>query len=428
MARAAGNGAPPRSPYGEGAKRFMLSTFGLISAGKGLETAIAALPAIVERHPEVLYVIAGRTHPDIAHREGERYRLSLEQAVLDLGLEDHVEFDDRFLSIDAIADLLATTDVFVTPYRDREQISSGALTFGIAAGCARRLDTVLVRAGHARHGRGHDRAVRRSRRARRCRVPLHRAAGPCSPRPAQRRAGSGRELAWPSVAEATAAVLREAVELAPRRRRSVVRHRSAPREPPDRPPAHAGRRRRHRAARERRDPEPRERLLRRRRRATRRRGARAGPPWRRAGLDVDRLPLDRLPPGCDRRRGRHAELHGLRPPLARRAPPRRPRRPLGLGARRDPLDGLGPRRRRPDRTAPRLDRPPRPGGRVAAHGRVRRPRPRPPRSGPPQSGGPRATGARHDEPCCRLRGQRARRVGSGSRTRSPTTTRDSLTR
>ena len=59
---------------------------------------IAALPAIVERHPEVLYVVAGRTHPDVARREGERYRLTLEQTVVDLGLEDHVEFDDRFLS------------------------------------------------------------------------------------------------------------------------------------------------------------------------------------------------------------------------------------------------------------------------------------------------------------------------------------------
>ena len=77
----------------------------------------------------------GRTHPDVAHREGERYRLTLEQAVLDLGLEDHVEFDDRFLAIDEIADLLAATDVFVTPYRGREQIASGALTFAIAAGC-----------------------------------------------------------------------------------------------------------------------------------------------------------------------------------------------------------------------------------------------------------------------------------------------------
>src|SRR4029078_5723621 len=85
--------------------------------------------------PHARYVCAGRPHRDVARREGERYRLSLEQAVLDLGLEDHVEFDDRFLELDEIADLLAATDVFVTPYRGREQIASGALTFGIAAGC-----------------------------------------------------------------------------------------------------------------------------------------------------------------------------------------------------------------------------------------------------------------------------------------------------
>ena len=135
LQRALGETESPSGTSRAADDRFVLSTFGLISAGKGLETVIEALPAIVARHPEVLYVIAGRTHPDIAHREGERYRLTLEQAVLDLGLEDHVEFDDRFLSIDEIADLLAATDVFVTPYREREQISSGALTFGLAAGC-----------------------------------------------------------------------------------------------------------------------------------------------------------------------------------------------------------------------------------------------------------------------------------------------------
>ncbi|HLW18584.1 MAG TPA: glycosyltransferase, partial [Actinomycetota bacterium] len=130
-ARAATNAAAPRTP-----ERVTLSTFGLISPGKGLETAIEALPAIVARHPETVYVIAGRTHPDVAHREGERYRLMLERRVLELELGEHVEFDDRFLSIDDLSDLLAETDVFVTPYRNREQIASGALTFAIAAGCA----------------------------------------------------------------------------------------------------------------------------------------------------------------------------------------------------------------------------------------------------------------------------------------------------
>jgi glycosyltransferase involved in cell wall biosynthesis len=97
---------------------------------------IAAMPTIVERHPEAMYVVAGRTHPDVARRQGERYRLTLERAVVDLDLLDHVEFDDRYLPVDDIADLLAETDLFVTPYRELEQISSGALSFGIAAGCA----------------------------------------------------------------------------------------------------------------------------------------------------------------------------------------------------------------------------------------------------------------------------------------------------
>ena len=86
--------------------------------------------------PRVLYTIAGRTHPQVARREGEKYRLQLERQVIDLGLEGHVAFDDRFLSIDELADLLAATDVFVTPYRNREQIASGALTFALAAGAA----------------------------------------------------------------------------------------------------------------------------------------------------------------------------------------------------------------------------------------------------------------------------------------------------
>src|SRR5689334_2183957 len=115
---------------------FRLSTFGLISPGKGLEAVIEALPAVIERHPGVSYTVAGRTHPDIARREGERYRLMLERRVLELGLGEHVEFDDRFLSIDELADLLASTDVFLTPYGSREQIASGALTFALAAGCA----------------------------------------------------------------------------------------------------------------------------------------------------------------------------------------------------------------------------------------------------------------------------------------------------
>jgi glycosyltransferase involved in cell wall biosynthesis len=137
---AAGSGpryvAPMAGGYDRLRHRFLLSTFGLLSAGKGIETMLEAMPAIIERHPEALYLIAGRTHPQVLRHEGEAYRAQLERKVVALGLEDHVDFDDRFLSIEELADLLAVTDVFVTPYRNKEQIASGALTFAIAAGCA----------------------------------------------------------------------------------------------------------------------------------------------------------------------------------------------------------------------------------------------------------------------------------------------------
>jgi len=207
--------APPRGrPDVPG--RFVFSTFGLISSGKGLETAIEALAAVVDRHPEALYVIAGRTHPAVAQREGERYRLELERRALDLGLADHVEFDDRFLSVEELSDLLAATDVFVTPYRDVEQIASGALTFAIAAGCA----VVSTPYWYAEDmlSTGAGRLVGFG-------DPVELADAMCDyieDRPAlaearreARRIGAG--LSWSAVAGLTAEVLREAAVSAPRR-------------------------------------------------------------------------------------------------------------------------------------------------------------------------------------------------------------------
>ena len=113
----------------------MLATFGLISPGKGIEVAIAAMPAIVARHPKALYVIAGQTHPEVAKLHGEEYRISLERLARDLDLAEHVVFDDRFLELDDLSSMLAATTIYLTPYRSREQIVSGALTFAIVAGC-----------------------------------------------------------------------------------------------------------------------------------------------------------------------------------------------------------------------------------------------------------------------------------------------------
>ncbi len=208
--------APSPGGYERIDSHLLLSTFGLISPGKGLETALEALPAIIEQHPEVLYVIAGRTHPQIARRQGEEYRLMLERRIVDLGIEDHVEFDDRFLSVEELADLLAATDVFVTPYTNREQSSSGALTFALAAGCAVVATPFLYAEDMLDSGAGTVVPFGDA-------VALAAAVSSLIEHPDRldaarteaRRIGSG--LAWPSVAEATASVLDEAAVAAPRR-------------------------------------------------------------------------------------------------------------------------------------------------------------------------------------------------------------------
>ena len=180
--------------------------------------------------------------------------LQLERQVVDLGLEGHVAFDDRFLSIDELADLLAATDVFVTPYSNREQIASGALTFALAAGCAAVSTPYWYAEDVLASGAGTARAVRRPAGARGRGLRLHRAAGAlAAARLEAQRIGS--ELRWSSVAEATAAVLREAAALAPTPDADPV-GRPAPLPGAHRSPAHAGGRRRDRAARARRDPEP----------------------------------------------------------------------------------------------------------------------------------------------------------------------------
>lgn len=207
---------PGEGTYEGMQSRFLLSTFGLLSAGKGLETALEALPAIVDRHPEVLYLIAGQTHPQVARREGEKYRFQLERRVVDLDLEDHVAFDDRFLSIDELADLLAATDVFLTPYRNREQIASGALTFALAAGCAAVSTPYWYAEDVLASGAG--RIVPFADPQALADAVCDYIEQPDLLAAAQREAQRiGSELRWSSVAEATADVLREALEAAPLR-------------------------------------------------------------------------------------------------------------------------------------------------------------------------------------------------------------------
>lgn len=116
--------------------RLVVSTFGLISCGKGVEYAIRALAKVVEREPDILYLIIGQTHPEVKKHEGEKYRNSLQQLVCELGLEKNVRFINKYLSKLELINFLQATDIYLTPYISPYQISSGALTYAAGAGKA----------------------------------------------------------------------------------------------------------------------------------------------------------------------------------------------------------------------------------------------------------------------------------------------------
>ena len=118
------------------AGRFVILTFGLLSANKGIEHVIEALPGVVDRSPQVCYVVLGATHPEVRRAQGEAYRTTLEARVEELGLREHVRFVDRYADDDDLLAHLRACDVYVTPYRASEQISSGTLAYAVGLGRA----------------------------------------------------------------------------------------------------------------------------------------------------------------------------------------------------------------------------------------------------------------------------------------------------
>lgn len=114
--------------------RQILSTFGFLSPGKGIEYVIEAMSRVVLTHPEALYIIWGRTHPSIKRREGEVYRESLQQRVAALGLGANVLFVDKHLSQEEVVQSLVMSDIYLTPYLGQDQAVSGTLAFGIGYG------------------------------------------------------------------------------------------------------------------------------------------------------------------------------------------------------------------------------------------------------------------------------------------------------
>jgi len=116
--------------------RRLLMTFGLLSRNKGIEYMIEALPRIVDKHPKTTYLVLGATHPTVVREEGESYRLGLQRRVRELGLEEYVLFHPRFVELDELLEYIGATDIFVAPYLDLDQITSGALSYATGAGKA----------------------------------------------------------------------------------------------------------------------------------------------------------------------------------------------------------------------------------------------------------------------------------------------------
>jgi glycosyltransferase involved in cell wall biosynthesis len=116
--------------------KIVLLSFGLLSKNKGIETVIDALPAIVDRYPNVVYIILGATHPHVIQHEGETYRLSLQLLAHEKGVESHVVFYNRFVSLEELVQFIGAADIYITPYLDAAQITSGTLAYTVGAGKA----------------------------------------------------------------------------------------------------------------------------------------------------------------------------------------------------------------------------------------------------------------------------------------------------
>lgn len=113
-----------------------LFTFGLLSRNKGIETVINALPKVVEKHPSILYIVLGKTHPAVLRMSGEEYRNNLKLLVRRNNLRDYVYFDDRFVSTEELLGYLSAIDIYITPYLNEAQITSGTLSYAVGAGAA----------------------------------------------------------------------------------------------------------------------------------------------------------------------------------------------------------------------------------------------------------------------------------------------------
>ena len=124
-----------KEQFGVEGKNVIL-TFGLINPGKGIEVMIEALPAILRKYPDVVYMVLGATHPNIKKENGEAYRHSLQRRARELNVEDSLIFHNRFVDLNELCEFLGVADIYITPYLNKEQITSGTLAYALGAGKA----------------------------------------------------------------------------------------------------------------------------------------------------------------------------------------------------------------------------------------------------------------------------------------------------
>ncbi|RLB19633.1 MAG: glycosyl transferase family 1 [Deltaproteobacteria bacterium] len=124
-----------KDKFGVEGKKVLL-TFGLLSPNKGIENVLQALPAVIKKHPDVTYIILGATHPNILKSHGDAYRIMLQQLVRKLDISKHVIFQNRFVELKELCEFLGLADIYVTPYLEEAQVTSGTLAYAMGAGKA----------------------------------------------------------------------------------------------------------------------------------------------------------------------------------------------------------------------------------------------------------------------------------------------------
>jgi glycosyltransferase involved in cell wall biosynthesis len=219
--------------------RRVILTFGLLSPDKGIEYVIEALPAILERYPDAIYIVLGATHPHVRDRDGETYRLMLEGRARRLGVGASVVFHDRFVSQPELNEFLSAADVYVTPYLNAEQITSGTLAYAVGSGKAVISTPYRYASELLAEGRGTLVPWRDSGSIARAALDLFDDDGKRDAM-CRRAAAYGREMSWPAVARAYALCFEVARSGQTMRRRAAFQARSLASRPAELPPTNLG--------------------------------------------------------------------------------------------------------------------------------------------------------------------------------------------